>query len=303
MGNRADIKITFKCNNHCDFCAQGNKRDTVTQLTKEQVENDLLDAASKGADMVTFTGGEPTLHPQLIDFVKFAKKHGYKYIQVQTNGRTFLYMDFLKKLREAGVSELSPSLHGACSATHDGLTHAPGSFVQTISGIMNAKKIGMNVITNTVVTSKNYKEFPKMAALFANLGVSQFQFAFVHIIGTAEINKNWLVPKKTEVLPYIKQGLDIGRRYHIRCYTEAIPFCLMQGYEECVAEQIIPEGPVFDGNIHLENYADYRKNIGKTKAESCKKCIYYSRCEGPWCEYPELYGWDEFVPVLKKSCN
>ena len=115
---------------------------------------------------------------------------------------------------------------------------------------------------------------------------------------TAEVNKNWLVPKKTEVLPYIKQGLDIGLRHGVSCYTEAIPFCLMQGYEQCVAEQIIPEGPIFDGNVHLENYADYRRDIGKVKAESCKKCKYYDRCEGPWREYPELYGWDEFKPVL-----
>ena len=246
MGTRVDIKITFKCNNHCDFCAQGNKRDTVTQMTKEQVEKDLLDAASKGADSAVFTGGEPTLHPQLLDFVKFARSHGYRYIQVQTNGRTFLYKDFIEKLRDAGVNQLSPSLHGACAATHDGLTHAKGSFAQTVSGILNARKLGMEVITNTVVTSKNYKEFPKMASMFAAMGVCQFQYAFVHIIGTAEVNKKWLVPKKTEVLPYIKQGLDIGIRNHIACYTEAIPFCLMQGYEQCVAEQIIPEGPVFD---------------------------------------------------------
>ena len=298
MGTRVDIKITFKCNNHCDFCAQGNKRDTVTQMTKEQVEKDLLDAASKGADSAVFTGGEPTLHPQLLDFVKFARSHGYRYIQVQTNGRTFLYKDFIEKLRDAGVNQLSPSLHGACAATHDGLTHAKGSFAQTVSGILNARKLGMEVITNTVVTSKNYKEFPKMASMFAAMGVCQFQYAFVHIIGTAEVNKKWLVPKKTEVLPYIKQGLDIGIRNHIACYTEAIPFCLMQGYEQCVAEQIIPEGPVFDGNVHLENYADYRRDIGKAKAEKCKKCKYYSRCEGPWREYPELYGWDEFNPVV-----
>ncbi|MBP5288009.1 MAG: radical SAM protein [Elusimicrobiales bacterium] len=299
MGNRVDIKITFKCNNHCDFCAQGNKRDTVTQLTQEQVEKDLLDAASKGSDGVTFTGGEPTLHPQLLDFVKFAREHGYKNIQIQTNGRTFLYRDFLKKLYDAGVTELCPSLHGACAETHEGLTHAKGSFIQTVSGIMNAKKLGMKVITNTVVTTKNYTEFPKMAALFVSLGVSQFQFAFVHIIGTAETNKKWLVPRKTDVLPYIKQGLDIGLRAGLCCYTEAIPFCLMKGYEECVAEQIIPEGPVFDGNVHLENYSDYRKNIGKAKAPSCEKCIYFSKCEGPWREYPELYGWDEFRPVTE----
>jgi len=73
----------------------------------------------------------------------------------------------------------------------------------------------------------------------------------------------------------------------------------MKGYEDCVAERIIPEGPVFDGDIHLDNYGDYRRGIGKAKGAECRKCAYFRLCEGPWKEYPEMYGWSEFVPVKK----
>lgn len=294
---RADIKITFKCNNRCDFCAQGNKRDSFTERPTSRIKADLLDAKEKGATAVTFTGGEPTLHKDLVPLVEYARSIGYTDVQIQTNGRTFVYADLLLQLKDAGATNLSPSLHGYKPETHDSLTHSKGSFLQTVAGIKKARELGFEISTNTVVTSKNYREFPDMSALFISLGVTQFQFAFVHIVGTALVNKDWLVPKKTTVLPYIKKALDIGIKYDVPCYTEAIPFCLMKGYEQCIAEQIIPEGPVFDGELHLENYADYRKNIGKVKAPSCKTCFYFNKCEGPWKEYPELYGWEEFKPV------
>jgi len=297
---RVDIKVTFRCNNHCDFCAQGNKRDTITERSVAQVEQDLAEAKRKhGANAVTFTGGEPTLHPHIVELVSIARKLGYIYIQIQTNGRMFAYPGMLKALYAAGANELSPSLHGACPATHDGLTHSPGSFMQTVQGMKNAASMGMRMVTNSVITSGNYKELPELAALLVKLGVKQYQFAFVHIVGTAKVNKDWIVPRKSDIMPYVKKGLDVGRRSGVFACTEAIPFCFMKGYEDCVSEQFMPEASVVDGAILIDSYGDYRRNEGKVKHEKCKRCLYYKRCEGPWKEYPEIYGWDEFVPVTE----
>ena len=47
----------------------------------------------------------------------------------------------------------------------------------------------------------------------------------------------------------------------------------------------------------IESYADYRWNEGKAKRPECATCAKNDVCEGPWKEYPALYGWDEFVPV------
>ena len=59
-------------------------------------------------------------------------------------------------------------------------------------------------------------------------------------------------------------------------------------------------GPVADGDKFIENYGDYRRNEGKTKGPRCRTCKYFKICEGPWREYPEIYGWKEFRPVLDK---
>jgi len=298
---RIDVKITFNCNNHCDFCAQGDKRSRIKMKSFNEISRILKKARMDNIEGVVFTGGEPTLHPDIIKIVSKAKTLGFKYIQLQTNGRSFAYMDFCLALKKAGANEMSPSLHGSKSEIHERLTHSPGSFKEVVKGIINCKKIGMYVLTNSVITSLNYKDLPELARLLVYLNVDQYQLAFVHIIGTAWENKDWIVPKKSDIMPYVKKAMDIGIKNGKLCFTEAIPYCFMKGYEQCVAESIIPEGPVADADVFVENYAEYRKNEGKIKHEKCKKCFYYEKCEGPWREYPDMYGWSEFKPVKNRE--
>jgi MoaA/NifB/PqqE/SkfB family radical SAM enzyme len=297
MYTRIDIKITFRCNNKCDFCAQGHKRDVYADRSRARVYAELAAAYKKGVRGVVFTGGEPMLHPLIMDFTARAKELGYKTIQLQTNGRAFTYKGLLEKLKKAGANELGPSLHGAKPGTHDALTHAPGSFLQTLTGIKTAAQMGFKVITNSVITELNYRELPELASLLVRAGASQYQFAFIHIVGTALENKKWIVPRKTAVMPWVKKALDIGIKNKVPCFTEAIPFCLMKGYENCVAESTIPAGPVVDADRTIKDYSVYRKTEGKAKGPLCPECRHFAVCEGPWREYPELYGWKEFTPV------
>lgn len=296
---RLDLKIIFQCNNMCVFCAQGDKRSQYKPKKLNQIKKELIDSAKKGFDEVVFTGGEPTVNPYIIEAIAEAKNCGYKIIQLQSNGRMFSYLDFVKRAVAAGANEFSPALHGHTAELHDRLTQAPGSFAQTVQGIKNIRSLGLYVLTNTVVTSDNYKHLPDIARLLVELDVNQYQFAFVHLTGSAFENKEWLTPRKKDIMPYIKKGIDIGVAANKRVMTEAIPYCLMNGYEKYVAEEIIPKSKVVDADRVVEDYANYRKNIGKAKHEKCKKCRYYSVCEGPWKEYPDLYGWDEFKPIEK----
>lgn len=298
---RIDIKIGFGCNNRCCFCAQGDKRSRIKARTPSEINAILKKAAAGGIRGVVFTGGEPTLHPGLVGAVKNAKKMGFKTIQVQTNGRRFAYYDYCAGLKKAGVTEMGPSLHGSTPEIHDKLTNSGGSFSETVKGILNCRKLGMYVLTNSVITSLNYRDLPALARLLVHLKVDQFQLAFVHVIGRAGENRKWIVPRKSEAIKYVREALNIGVKSGIPCYTEAIPYCFMRGYEEHVAESIIPEGPVADADVYVENYADYRKEEGKAKHEKCAECRYFAQCEGPWREYPEIYGWEEFKPVKKRG--
>jgi len=296
---RIDIKIIFDCNNSCDFCAQGDKRERIKRKSLPEIKRILKDARSQEITGVVFTGGEPTLHPGLFAAVRAARAMGYESVQVQTNGRRFAYYDYCAKLKKAGVTEMAPSLHGSTPGVHEALTRAPGSFAEVAKGIMNCRSLGLSVLTNSVITKKNFRDLPALAKLLIHLGVGQYQLAFVHIIGSALKNSAGVVPRKTDAMPFVRRALDAGLRSGVPCYTEAIPYCLMKGYEQCVAESIIPEGPVADAGIYVDSYGDYRRGQGKAKRAQCRRCRWFAVCEGPWREYPEIYGWSEFKPVAK----
>jgi radical SAM protein with 4Fe4S-binding SPASM domain len=298
---RIDLKIGFSCNNYCRFCIQGNKRDKYPDKSTKEIKA-TLEKSRKEAEGVVFTGGEPAFRPKsLLEWVKYAKKIGYKSIQIQTNGRMFAYKDYCQSIIEAGANEFSPAIHGSNPQIHDYLTRAPGSWKQTVQGIKNLKSLGQYVLTNSVICKPNYKDLPNLAKLLVNLKVDQFQLAFVHINEIIAHDKKLIeetIPRYLEVEPYVKKGLRIGINAGINVMTEAIPFCFMKGYENYIAEKIIPETHVFDANFEVKNYSKYRKTQGKAKGPNCKKCKYYNICEGAWKEYPQIFGWDEFRPVI-----
>ena len=297
--DKVDVKCGFLCNNRCLFCVQGNKRENYGDISTERI----LDALEKGrgdADQLVLTGGEPTMKKDFLLLVRKAKELGFRLIQIQTNGRMFAHRPFCEETVAAGATDFSLALHGHTPELHDYLTRTPESFWQTVKGIRNLVEMGQVVGTNTVITRSNFRHLPAIGRLLVRLGVRQYQFAFVHALGTAAENFQRIVPRYALVEPYVHQGLEPGLAAGVIVMTEAIPYCFMRGYEEFVAERIIPHTKIFDVNI-VENYTHYRLTEGKSKGACCAQCARRAECEGPWREYPEVYGWSEFIPVKESQ--
>ena len=165
-----DLKLGFACNNRCLFCAQGEKRTECASRPPEQLLSELRAARPEATGLV-LTGGEPTLYKKLVPLVRAASQLGFSSIQLQTNGRMLAYPDVLARLVEAGVTEISPSLHGPTAEVHDALTRAPGSFDETTRGIENAVTAGLSVLTNSVITRSNVELLAETVELLAGLGV------------------------------------------------------------------------------------------------------------------------------------
>lgn len=296
VAGRIDIKIGFACNNLCRFCVQGDKRHRVEAPTTRTVREEL-EKGRERADGVVFTGGEPTLRRDLPELVSFARDAGYETIQIQTNGRTFASRRYCEQMIEAGATEFSPALHGHVPELHDHLTRAPGSFAQTTKGIRNLKALGQYVLTNSVVVRSNCRNLAQLARVLVALGVDQFQLAFVHPVGAAGENVTRVVPRMEIAAPFMMRGLDVGLKAGLKVFTEAVPCCILPGYESCVVESRIPDTKVVDGGVTVEDYREYRLTEGKLKGPDCPDCVHFETCEGPWREYPETYGFGEFRPV------
>jgi peroxiredoxin Q/BCP len=95
----------------------------------------------------------------------------------------------------------------------------------------------------------------------------------------------------------VHEALRIGLAAGIPCMAEAMPYCMMAGFEAQVGELHIPATEiVYDGYI-VPDYATDRMQRGKVRFAQCASCRFEPICEGPWREYPEAVGDDEFVPV------
>lgn len=294
-GKRADIKLGYLCNNNCWFCVVADKRQQGNKNTK-QIKKELKEA-KKRCNEVVFTGGEATIRQDILKLVHYAKTIGFKTIQIQTNGRMLSYLPFCKDLIKAGANEFSPAIHGHTPKLHDSLTRSKGSFKQTMQGIKNLKKLKQPITTNTVVTKQNYEYLPQIARMLVSLGVDQFQFAFVHANGNAWKNFESIVPKMSSAAPYIHKGLDIGIKAKISCMAEAMPYCMMKGYEKYISENYIPLTELWELNRKDLDFLKTKKTLGKIKFKQCEGCKYNQICEGPWKEYPERMGTQEFRAV------
>ncbi|MGM5481904.1 MAG: radical SAM protein [Nanobdellota archaeon] len=297
MGRRLDLKTGFACNNNCRFCVQAHKKKYGNRSTEELIKE--LKEGSKTCDELIFTGGEVTIRKDLLKLVKYAKNLGYKRIQLQSNCRMLAYKDNCKRLIKAGVNEFSPALHGHTKEIHDYLTRAEGSFEQTTQAIKNLRELGQYIITNTVVVKPNYKTMPELASLLIKLGVNQYQLAFMHAVGNAWKYFDEMMPRVSDAAPYIHKALQRGIDNNVNCMAEAMPFCVMKGYEEYCSEHFIPPTEISDLNAYDKDFTNTRKTQGKIKFEKCRKCKWDKICEGPWREYPEKFGDEEFKPVIK----
>lgn len=294
--DRADLKVGFACNNRCVFCAQGERRSQCGAIDAG-VLLERLARARKTARGLVLTGGEPTLHRNIFRVVRFAAALGFDPIQLQTNGRLLAYRHVVDSLLEAGVTEFSPSVHGSTAEMHDALTRASGSFEQTTEGIRNVVTAGAAVLTNSVIVRDNAADLPEIVALLASLGVRHAQLAVVHPVGTAAQRFDDVVPRLPRVAGHLARARDVARAAGVRLVTEGMPLCFLRGMEELAVEREIPRTTVVDLDGSALDYSAWREREGKAHGPPCASCSARPRCEGPWREVPERFGWDDFQPL------
>lgn len=169
------LKLTRTCNNICSFCC-----DTVfwngTHMDSDRVRAKIEEGAAKGLKRLFLSGGEPTIHPDFIRFIKYGRQLGYDQIITITNGRMFFYEEFAEKSVRAGLSEIIFSLNSHDEKTHDALVGVRGAYEQVLSGIENVRRLGCPFRMNVVVTLKNYAQLPDMVRAFAAMGALSITF-------------------------------------------------------------------------------------------------------------------------------
>lgn len=204
------VRLGFRCNNACAFCAQGRLRTGDSPADADAVRARIVDACAAG-DELAFVGGEPTLDDALPDWVRAARAAGARWILVQTNGRRLAYASWARELASAGVDALEVSLQGSTAPMHDWHTGVDGSFVQTVRGIGHARAAGIAVAVSTVITRSNFRHLAEIARVAHARGADAIRFASIVPAGRARDAAAGLVPAPDLVRPHLAAAVRVAR--------------------------------------------------------------------------------------------
>jgi uncharacterized radical SAM superfamily Fe-S cluster-containing enzyme len=97
------IEVNDVCNLTCPVCFAGSSPAHTNQRTLAEIEFmlDTLVESEREPDLVQISGGEPTIHPQIMEILKLAKTKPIRHIMINTNGiRIARDKEFVKRLAE-----------------------------------------------------------------------------------------------------------------------------------------------------------------------------------------------------------
>jgi len=271
MEHATVIKIINGCNQNCLFCSDPKH---VKELPDPDQEAIFAGLRKKKYDEVLLTGGEPTIHPNLLKIVSYARELGYKKIMIDTNGLMLHYSDFADNLIHAGANSFFISFLTDDPESYDEITKVNDSHKMVISAIRHLKKAGVEVVINTVIHKLSFQRLPQIMQQLTELKVDKTNLAFVN--PSLECQKNNMHVKFTEVMPYLHKAIRKNTS------IENFPLCIAKEYRKIMTD-------VSDSKTY--------HNPCKTKPELCNKCKEFEACDGVWKDYLDIYGTEELKPI------
>lgn len=211
------ISVTNACNLRCPICFTYNRDDRLYHMPVKEMRRtvDWIVESSGAVDLINITGGEPTLHPAILDILKACKRDGIGRVTMNSNGiRLADDGSLCEQLAELGVyvilsfntfdRQVSTRLHGRDLVdikrrAIDNLTRAGvritllnvlirGVNEDALSGLLNLMRTNDRILSLTIqtmtYTGQGGSSFPRDrhvpvdAAARAVCDASQGQLAF-----------------------------------------------------------------------------------------------------------------------------
>jgi radical SAM protein with 4Fe4S-binding SPASM domain len=191
--NYIKIRLTTKCNLHCDMCSVKHQRRELDFLKVKQI---IDQAKILNIKSINFTGGEPTLYFQFYNLIRYAKKQGF-FVSVSTNGI----------IKDCGIAYLSKycdyidiSINSHKEELDDKIRSKRGAFNNSFNFIKQLNYLNSNIWLHMNVTIRpdNYENIHRLVPLLARY-INSVSFTLVD----TSINKlSYLKFRKDQLLSF-----------------------------------------------------------------------------------------------------
>ena len=298
----ASFELTYRCNERCRHCYLddcGSRPGSA--ILRFPVWKKVIDEiAEMGCAYALVTGGEPTLHPDFLDFCRYLVGKGIL-LNLYTNGLAVpdSLFDAIVALHPNTVSV---SLYSGNPAFHDWMTQVPGSFERTLKTLLMFKCAGVDVFVKTVLFNGHAAEQATLKALCDRIGVNIICSQFV-IGSPSGQNAEFDPDEKTlrEYLEFRTAGDPFWQQPEVPRIDPGEPVCSMGRSVLTFAPNgdILPciQFPLVLGNVERDSVRDVwehprLKELGKLRfGDVSPRC---ATCEDSgFCSVCPAISWGE----------
>lgn len=259
------IKPLNRCNHKCFFCVynydySGMHDNVKTQdiLSKDKIVEILDDFKDMGVKAVTYSGGgEPLLHPDIIDILKKTKDNGID-LSMITNAQ-LLNGDKSKELYDSKWVRISSDYFNSKLFNKSRKLPEKKFFdvVNNIENFISNKNKKCNVSINYVITKMNYDKIYEAVEFYKQLKIDNIRLSPVWTNDFMEYHK--II--KDSVIEQIKNARKDFQDENYKVYdsyniTEDIT---KRHYTKCFVMQTIPAIGA-DGNVYTCHNKAYDKD-------------------------------------------
>ncbi len=278
------VRLGFRCNQRCDFCWQN--RDWP-EPPADMYRTWIREIAARGIKRITFSGGEPTLHRDLVELVRMSRDLGMA-VTLQSNCIRMAKPGFAAELAAAGVDKIFASYHSHVPEISDEMTRAPRTHGRTVLGIAACIDAGIFVEINAVIERRNVAQLEGYAAhvlsSFAQRGSSERPGFAVHLSHPCagyegepwEHNMMPLDEVQPHLVGALRQFVDAG------VMVAAVGTC---GFPPCLVAEVPEVLRALDRSIQAEGDVS-----GRSFVPECEACAFRGECLGVRHEYMERFG-------------
>ncbi|MEM6929655.1 MAG: radical SAM protein, partial [Myxococcota bacterium] len=150
------IEITQRCNLTCPTCYADSSPDKLETMAWErfvELLDGLLEQGKGTADLVQLSGGEPTLHPDLLRMIEHALSRGVKQVYVNTNGIKLANRRFVEQLAAHGERvSVYLQFDGLKPSTHDTLRGRASLVDVKREALANCEAVGLDTVPVVTLT-------------------------------------------------------------------------------------------------------------------------------------------------------
>lgn len=199
------IEIIQKCPNNCIHCSSCSTKNSSMMLPLDIIKHLIRGLSKLEVERICLSGGEPFLHPNLLEIVKQISEH-HIIVDIYTCGVIFnadksssLPLETLTYMKQAGLRTLLfnfPSVH---ESTYDLITQSKGHFPLLLESIKNCVSAGIRAEIHFVPMKQNISDAVDVLEFGEKNGISQVNFLKLVPHGRARNNMLAITPDDNEI--------------------------------------------------------------------------------------------------------